>query len=153
VATITRTVEIAASREAAFDFVVSAWEGALGFWAGGIERWTPQPGRSLGPGYRVSYTARMLGIPTRVEMEVVEFSRPEGWTAQSCAGPPVTGEWRFAAAGAGTSFTYRLSYRMPPPIVGPLLDRLVIAGRWQRVIEQSLDNLKRRLEAGGSDRP
>lgn len=42
---------------------------------------------------------------------------------------------------------------MPPPIFGALLDRLVIAGLWERAIEQSLHNLKRRLEAGDGDHP
>lgn len=152
-ATITRSVDIAVARETAFDFVASQWEGTLDFWAGAIERWTPQRGRPLGMGYRVGYTARMLGIPLRVEMEVVGFRRPEGWTAQSRTGPPVTGEWRFEAVDAGTRFRYRLSYRMPPPLLGPLLDRLVIAGLWERNIEQSLVNLKRRLETGIGGHP
>jgi hypothetical protein len=68
------------------------------------------------------------------------------WTPKSVSGPPVEGRWQFTAAGAGTRFSYRLMYRMPPPGLGPLLDRWFLAPAWRRAISAALANLKQLVE-------
>jgi hypothetical protein len=142
---IARSVVIDRPLELVFNYVVAQWEGHLGFWSRGIESWSPSPA-PLRAGFRVHYIARMLGIGMPVEMEVVHFERPRGWIAESRQGPAVRGEWHFAALEHGTRFTYHLAYRMPPPLLGPLADRLVLRRLWERNIEQSLANLQRLLE-------
>lgn len=149
-ADLTRSVEIAASPETVFNYVVSQWEGSLDFWEQGIEDWnllTPPP---LKAGARVAYTGRMLGLGFPVRMEVRDFEPGRGWFAQSIHGPPVRGDWTFEGADGGTRFTYRLRYTLPPPVLGPFLDRWLMEPRWRRAIEASLENLKRECERRGS---
>jgi len=146
-ADIERYIEISASPEDVIDFVVSQWEGTLDFWETGIEGWRPLTPPPLGPGFQVEYVGRMLGLGLRVRMEVREFDTGRGWSAHSVAGPPVRGDWRFEAVTGGTRFTYRLRYGMPPPLLGPLLDHALLKKRWIKAIEQSLANLKTRVEA------
>jgi hypothetical protein len=145
-ADVARSVQIAASPDSVFRYVVTEWEGDLDFWEDGIEGWrllTPPP---LKTGARVEYTGRMLGIGFPVRMEVRSFEPGKGWSAHSIEGPPVRGDWRFEPADAGTRFTYRLRYTMPPPVLGPILDRWLMEPRWRRAIEASLNNLKGECE-------
>lgn len=146
-ADIERSIEISMPPQDVFSFVASQWEGALDFWEAGIEGWTPLDSLPLRPGVQVEYLGRMLGIGIRVRMEVRDFDAGHGWTAYSVAGPPVRGDWRFESVEGGTRFTYRLRYAMPPPILGPLLDRTLLERRWVHAIEASLANLKARVEA------
>jgi len=146
-ADIERWIEISAPPEEVFRFVVSQWEASLDFWEEGIEAWTPLTSSPLGPGFQVEYVARTLGIDLRVRMEVRDFDPGRGWSAYSLAGPRVRGDWRFEPASGGTRFTYRLRYGMPPPILGPVLDRAFLEKRWIKAIEASLANLRTRLEA------
>jgi hypothetical protein len=146
VADIAASVDINASVRAVFDFVVAEWQGTLAFWPQGIRKWRPTPNRPLGDGFRVRYVAMMLGLAIPVEMEISDFMPDRGWTAKSVSGPLVEGRWQFAPQGAGTRFSYRLRYRMPPPGVGPLLDRWFLAPAWERAILAALANLKRLVE-------
>jgi len=85
-------------------------------------------------------------VESVLEMEVSDFVENEGWIATSTKGPKTRGEWRFAAVNGGTRFTYVLDYQMPMPIVGGILDTLLIKGNWVRFINKSVQNLKRALE-------
>lgn len=145
-ADIERSMEVAAPPERVFSFVASQWEGTLDFWEKGIEAWAPLTSSPLGPGFQVEDVGRMLGLGIRVRMEVREFEAGRGWSAFSVGGPPVRGDWRFEPVDGGTRFTYRLRYDMPPPVLGPLLDRALIEKRWAQAIEASLRNLKARVE-------
>jgi uncharacterized membrane protein len=150
-ATISASVDIAAPLSKVFAFVVAEWEGTLAFWPRGIRRWTPLSAAPLGDGFRVRYRAQLLGVPFSVEMEVCDFVYERGWRARSVGGPPAEGRWEFEPNDSGTEFTYRLSYEMPPPGVGPLLDRWLLGPAWERAIGEALANLKRQIEAQASD--
>ncbi len=100
-------------------------------------------------GFRVRYVAKLLGLPFTVEMEVHDFVPGQGWVARSVGGPQEEGTWRFSSENGHTRFTYRLSYRMPPAVLGPLLDRWLMARRWEDAITLSLAALKRLLEQPG----
>jgi hypothetical protein len=52
----------------------------------------------------------------------------------------------FEPKGTGTRLTYVLEYSLPVPIVGRLLDSLLMRPGWQRRLENSLQNLKRHFE-------
>ena len=146
-ARIEQSVVVSAPVAAVFDFVAAEWQGALRFWPHGIRNWRPLTDQPLGVGFRVRYTAQVLGVPFPIEMAVVEFTAGQSWTARSVSGPPVEGHWAFAVHPGGTLFTYRLSYRMPPPLLGPLLDRWFFAPAWNRAIAAALSSLKRLVEA------
>ena len=152
-ATLERSIEIRASAETVFDFVVAEWESSMSFWQGGVYEWKPLSQGPMGNGFRVSYVARMLGVGFRIEMEVKDFERHEGWAAVSRKGPAAEGRWRFVSDDGTTRFTYGLSYDLPPPFLGPLMDKLLMKRLWSRAIERSLANLKRLIESGDSDAP
>ncbi len=152
-ATLERTVEIRAPAEAVFDVVVAEWESGMSFWQGGVYDWTPLSDGPMGDGFRVSYVARMLGVGFHIEMEVQGFVRYEGWVAVSRKGPSAEGRWRFVSDDGRTMFTYGLSYDLPPPVLGPLMDKLLMKRLWSRAIDRSLVNLKRLIESGDNDRP
>jgi len=146
-ACIEHSIAINAPPEATFGFVLADWQGHLRFWQHGVRNWQPLTSGPVGVGFRVRYTAQVLGVPFPMEMEVVAFEPGHGWTARSVSGPPAEGRWAFAAHPAGTLFTYGLTYRMPPPLLGPLLDRWFFAPAWRRSIAGALANLKRLVEA------
>ncbi len=146
-ADIERSIEIPAPPGEVFRFVASEWESTLEFWESGIEEWHPLSAGGLGEGFQVEYVGRMLGVGLKVRMEVRDFQDGRGWTAHSMGGPLVRGDWRFDSVNEGTRFTYRLRYRMPPPLIGLLLDKLLIERRWSSAIEASLGNLKANFSA------
>jgi hypothetical protein len=146
-ATLERTVEIRAPVETVFGFVVAEWESGMSFWQGGVYKWTPLSEAPMGDGFRVSYVARMLGVGFHIEMEVQDFVRHEGWLAVSRKGPSAEGRWRFVSYDGRTSFTYGLSYDLPLPLLGPLMDKLLMRRLWSRAIDRSLANLKRVIES------
>ncbi len=147
-ADLERSIEIPAPPDEVFQFVASQWEATLGFWEGGIEEWHPVSAGELREGFRVEYVGRVLGIGLKVRMEVRDYQVGRGWTAYSLGGPPVRGDWRFSPTREGTRLTYRLRYRMPPPLIGPLLDKLFIEKKWASSIEASLENLEAHFGAG-----
>lgn len=147
-ADLERSIEIPAPPEEVFEFVASEWETTLGFWESGIEGWHPLSSGELREGFQVEYVGRMLGIGLKVLMEVRDFQAGRGWTANSLGEPPVRGDWRFDPTNGGTRFTYRLRYTMPPPVIGPLLDKLLIERKWASAIEASLGNLKAKFSVG-----
>ncbi|MGD2151811.1 MAG: SRPBCC family protein [Gemmatimonadales bacterium] len=152
-ATLEHTVEIGAPADRVFDFVVAEWESSMSFWQGGVYNWSPLSRGPMGDGFRVAYVARMLGVGFQIEMEVRDFVRYEGWVAVSRKGPSSEGRWRFVSENGTTKFTYELSYDLPPPILGPLMDRLLMKRLWSRAIDRSLLNLKQLIESGDNDTP
>ena len=141
-----KSIEINAPVTEAFAFVVAEWEGDLSFWQGGVYDWEPRSAGPMGDGFEVSYLARILGLGYRIEMTVRDFQANRGWTAVSRKGPETTGTWQFEPLDGSTRFTYRLEYTMPLPLVGGLLDRLLVAPRWARIIDRSLEHLKTLVE-------
>ena len=144
-ARIEQSVEIKAPVEKVFDFVVSEWEKEMSFFEG-IHDWQPGSEGRMGDGFQISYKAKILGVETKIEMEVKDYVENKGWVATSTTGPRTIGEWRFAPMNGGTRFTYVLDYQMPMPIVGGIVDTLLVKGTWVRLIDKSLQNLKRALE-------
>ena len=145
-ARIKQSVEIKAPVEKVFDFVVSEWEKEMNFFEG-IYDWQSGSEGRMGNGFQISYKAKILGVETKIEMEVNDYVKNKGWVATSTTGPKTIGEWRFAPVNEGTRFTYVLDYQMPMPIIGGIIDTLLVKGTWVRFIDRSLQNLKNALEA------
>jgi hypothetical protein len=144
-ARIEQRVEIDAPVAKVFAFVVSEWEKEMSFFEG-IYDWQPGSEKPMGDGFQISYKAKILGVETEIEMEVRDFEENKGWVATSTGGPRTVGEWRFAPKRDGAQFTYILDYQMPMPIVGGILDALLVKRTWVRLIDKSLQNLKAALE-------
>lgn len=98
--------------------------------------------KERGNGARYRYKAWLFGIPAIVETEIYDFVENAGWKGISTRGMPHRTEWIFEPDGDHTRFTYALEYRIPVPLLGPVLDSLFMKKKWTSIIEKSLSNLK-----------
>jgi uncharacterized membrane protein len=112
-------------------------------WFEGLSDVRSTSGVSRGTGARYSYRARVLGVSVSVETELQDFVEGLGWTGAGTRGLPHRTHWRFEAQGQSTKFTYGLEYRLPPPLLGPMLDALFARREWRGIIRRSLLNVQR----------
>ncbi len=80
--------------------------------------------------------------------EIHDFVEKVGWRAVGTKGLPHRTQWVFVKLNGKTRLTYILEYSLPIPVLGVLLDRMLMRPGWQRRLEASLGNLKRRFEGG-----
>jgi uncharacterized membrane protein len=119
-------------------------------WFEGVSDFKPTTQITQGNGARYAYKARMMGVSAKVETEVHDFVKNRGWTGVATRGMPHRTRWIFEPEGGGTKFTYVLEYRLPVPLVGPLVDSLFMQPQWERIVEKSLENLKKHFFASRS---
>ena len=105
-----------------------------------------------GNGARHAYRVRVLAISASVETEIRDFAENRGWTGVATRGVPHRTTWVFEAIGQATRFTHTVEGHLPFPLLGPLLDSVLLAPQWDRIVTQSLDNLRQRFPAGERDR-
>jgi len=115
-------------------------------WFEGVSDFRPISHVEQGNGARYRYKARMMGLPATVETEIHEYVENSGWTGVATRGLPHKTRWAFEASGEDTVFTYSLEYELPIPLVGRMIDALVMKRQWRRIIDRSLENLKVRCE-------
>jgi len=119
-------------------------------WFEGVSDFRPTTEVTRGAGARYAYRASVMGIPATVETEVREFVEDQGWTGIATRGLPHRTHWRFEAQGERTRFTYGLEYQLPVPLLGAVVDTLIVKGQWRRIIARSLSNLQRHFSPTGS---
>jgi uncharacterized membrane protein len=141
---VEKSIEIQAPVDKVFDFVTD-WQNMSRF----MERtydWKPTTEETRGNGARVAHKQRSLGRETACECEISGFVENEGFTLTSFRGPEARSQWIFQRLGDGTRLTLIAAYEVPVPVVGGILDALLVKRMAQRVFNQSLRNLKRPLE-------
>lgn len=106
-----------------------------------------------GTGTRYAYKTRMLGIKFPVETEIHDYVEDQGWNGISTRGVPHRTMWSFEASGKETRFTYGLEGRMPIPLFGPLIDSRILHPLWEKIISNSLQNLKTKIESDENGMP
>jgi uncharacterized membrane protein len=141
---IERSIEINAPVEKVFQFAAD-WKNWHEFFEG-VSDFRPTTETKRGNGSRFAYKAKLLGMKAPVETEIQEFVENEGWTGVSVKGVESKTRWIFVQVNGKTKFTYGLSYSLPIPILGNVLDRLFVKPAWESIIENSLQNLKERME-------
>ncbi len=120
------------------------WDGASGF--------RPTTEVARGNGARYAYRAWVAGLTLNLETQISDFVEKAGWRGIVTKGPPHRTQWVFESKGAGTRLTYILEYRLPIPLLGGLLDSLLMRRGWQHRLESSLHNLKQHFEAAPEPR-
>ena len=115
-------------------------------WWEGVSDFKPTTELTRGNGTRYAYKAWIAGIMLNLEAEIHEFAENVGWKAVGTKGVPHRTQWIFEEHGDQTRLTYKLEYALPIPILGPLLDILLMRPGWQRRLEKSLENLKIHFE-------
>jgi len=138
------SVEVNAAVGDVFAFA-SDWRRWESWWEG-VSDFRPTTDATRGNGTRYAYRAWVAGVTLNLETEIHDFVENVGWRGVVVKGPPHTTRWVFESKGTTTRLTYVLEYSLPVPIVGPLLDSLLMRPGWQRRLENSLQNLKRHFE-------
>ncbi len=139
--TIEETIVIDAPVEAVFGYA-SDWT-RWPDWFEGLSDVRSTSEVSRGTGARYAYRVRVLGLPAEVETELQDFVEAQGWTGVGTRGLPHRTHWRFEAQGKSTRFTYALEYRLPPPLLGTMLDALFARREWRAIVRRSLSNLQK----------
>jgi uncharacterized membrane protein len=97
-------------------------------------------------GARFLYKVQLMGIKVTVGTEFQQFKRNEGWIGQSFKGLDAQTQWIFKKSDGETEFTYIQRYKLPFYMGGNLIDKKFITPQWIKIIEESLNNLKRLTE-------
>ena len=141
---IEASVEINAPVADVFPFA-SDWQRWEDWWEG-VSKFRPTTELKRGNGTRYAYKAWIAGLTLDVETEIHDFAENVGWRGVATKGPPHRTQWVFEPKGGKTRLTYILEYDLPWPVLGPVLDSLLMRPGWQRILERSLANLKIHFE-------
>lgn len=108
----------------------------------------PLTEETAGLGARYLVRLRFLGRDMTSEWEMVEDQGDEGWAfVTPLMGVVARKTWSFQPMGDATSALLTLEYQPRPPIVGPLLDIMLLKRRWVAITTQGMEGLKRLAEA------
>lgn len=110
----------------------------------GVSDFKPITEMTQGNGTKFTYKAKMLGMNVTVGTELQQFKKNEGWIGKSFKGAEHKTQWIFKKSDDNTEFTYILSYKFP---MGSFLDKKFIQPAWIKIIEKSLQNLKKIMES------
>jgi uncharacterized membrane protein len=99
-----------------------------------------------GDGARFIYRARVMGMKVTVGTELQQFKQNEGWIGKSFKGVNHQTLWIFRESGSGTEFTHGVSSNLPWYMGGQLLEKKILEPEWIKIVEKSLENLKRKME-------
>jgi uncharacterized membrane protein len=141
---IKRSLGIEAPVANVFDFAAD-WENWPKFFEG-VSDFNPTTDITRGNGASYAYKAKMFGMNVSVETTISEFVENEGWIGTAVKGLPHRTQWMFKPRDQQTMFTYVLSYRLPIPLIGWIIDRFFVRPAWEKIVERSLRNLKLLVE-------
>ena len=141
---IEKSIEIKAPVEKVFEFAAD-WHNTEKFFEG-LYDFKPTTEKTRGEGTRFAYKIKALGIESEIEYEVSNLVENEGWSGTSVRGIETRFHWIFASLDDRTKVTHIAEYKPPIPIVGVVVDALLVKRQWETNIERSLQNLKRLLE-------
>jgi uncharacterized membrane protein len=100
-----------------------------------------------GNGTKFIYKVKVMGMSVTVGTELYEFKENEGWRGKSFKGMEHSTQWIIKKSNGDTEFTYILNYDFPWYFGGKLIDKMFARPEWYRIIENSLQNVKRIMEA------
>jgi uncharacterized membrane protein len=144
---ITKSIEIGASPEKVFAFMISdRMNDVWGKWMDG--KWTSKG--SVGVGSIGHFVAKPgFKIKGEWDEEVTEFEENKRMAMKTVEGSKmkmgVTG--LVEPIANGTKVTYMEEYEVPYSIVGKLVDKLVVRKDTEKFMGEMMENLKKALEA------
>lgn len=98
-----------------------------------------------GAGCTYQWQYKMSGVSFEGGAEITEAT-PERLTLKTSGGIPSTWVWTLAPADGGTDLRLAIEYNLPGSVLGAIADKLVIERQNQKEADQTLANLKARLE-------
>ena len=142
---ITRSIKIKAPVNEVFAYA-SDYRNWTEFYEG-VSDFKPITKTIRGNGTKFIYKAKVLGMMAAVGTEIREFKENEGWVGISFKGLEHETRWVFKKSNNGTEFTHSLSYKLQWYMGGNFFDKKFLYPAWIRIIENTLQNLKRIMEA------
>jgi len=116
-------------------------------WREGVSDLKPTTETDRGNNTRYAYKALVAGLKFNLETEIHYFKENVGWQGIVRTGLPHKMQWQFENKASKTNVTYIIEYGPPWFLIGPLLNFFIIKPNWQRMIENTLNNLKVHLES------
>ena len=142
---IKRTIKIEAPVSKVFEYA-SDYKKWPEFFEG-VSDFKPITKITRGNGTKYVYKAKALGMKVTVGTEVQHFKENEGWIGKSFKGLEHQTQWIFKKSNGNTEFTFIQRYKLPFFLGGKFIDKIFAEPAWIKIIEHSLQNLKRILEA------
>ena len=112
----------------------------------GVSDFNPITETTRGNGTKYIYKAKIFGMNNIVGTEITEFRENGGWIGKSFKGLEHKTQWIFKKSNSNTEFTHGLSYKCPWYMGGKFVDNKFVEPAWIKIIEKSLQNLKRIME-------
>ena len=97
-------------------------------------------------GARFIYKVKMMGLKVTVGTEFQQFKKNEGWIGKSFKGLKAQTQWIFKESNGSTEVTYIQKYKLPVYFGEKFFDKKFIQPQWIKIIDNSLQNLKRLTE-------
>ncbi|MCB1326945.1 MAG: SRPBCC family protein [Spirochaetales bacterium] len=103
----------------------------------------------LGPGARVTWQARHLGLRLRLEVAIVEYQRPNFFVDTMLHGPfrAMRHEHTFKKQGEHTLMTDRFAFALPGGPIGCLVGKLIVGPHLRRFLLARNEAIRLRAEA------
>ncbi|MCK3683192.1 SRPBCC family protein [Maribellus sp. YY47] len=99
-----------------------------------------------GKGAKYRYKAKMMMFKYEIEAEVYEYTENVGFKVVGIKGPPYKSFWNFEVIDGKTKFTYGLEYSISTPIIGNYMDAWFLKPQWNKIIQNSLQNLSKKID-------
>lgn len=121
-------------------------------WAPSIKKaWIKVLPERSGLGKVSHYVGTLMGQEAEWEGKLVEWKPKEVWAMKAISGRPAKMEMqnkmRFEDLGSGkTRVTCTISYGVPYPIVGPILDRFYLHRRAKEHTDRAIEGMRRAAE-------
>lgn len=112
-------------------------------WASSLEKVWDVQGHGVGCTYKWQY--KMSGASFEGSAEITEAS-PERIVLNTSGGIPSTWVYELAPADGGTHLKLSIDYTVPGSVLGAIADKLLVERQNRKEINQTLANLKARLE-------
>ncbi len=143
-AEINRSIKINAALNKVFEYT-SNYRNWSEFFEG-VSDVKPITETTCGNGTKFIYKVKVLGMSVTVGTEIHEFKEDEGWRGKSFKGMEHSTQWIFKKANDHIEFTYILNYDFPWYFGGKIIDKMFATTQWIKIIENSLQNVKRIME-------
>jgi uncharacterized membrane protein len=141
---IKRSIEVGAPVNKVFEFA-SDYRNWPEFFEG-VSDVKPITETVHGDGAKFIYKVKVLAMRVSVGTEFQQFKENEGWVGKSFKGIEHQTRWIFKPSNGNTEFTFVQNYKFPWYFGGKFIDRLLARSQWIRIIEKSVQNLKKLME-------
>ena len=140
------SIDIAAPMQEVWDTVMNP--GRMGEWVTIIDRIDQIDAGPIRPGFRMSQTLHLRGMPFKVHWRLEEFDAPRyaRWEGAGPARAKAITENRLSERDGHTHFNYRNEFRTPFGPLGAAASRFIVGGIPEKEANASLRQLREILE-------